>query len=125
MLADAEAASGETADLAARAREAADRLRQLGCGACVVTLGQHGCLVVDDGCQQIQAVHVDAVDATAAGDAFNGAMAAALAEGQSVVDAARWANVAASISVTRPGAQPSLARREEIERVKSNNPSDG
>jgi len=55
------------------------------------------------------------VDATAAGDAFNGALAVALAEGRPLLDAARWANVAASISVTQRGAQPSLAHRQEID----------
>jgi ribokinase len=57
------------------------------------------------------------VDATAAGDVFNGAMGVALAEGKSLSEAARFASAAAAISVTRPGAQPSAPRRAEIELV--------
>jgi len=53
--------------------------------------------------------------ATAAGDAFNGALTVALSEDRSLCDAARWANAAAAISVTRLGAQPSLPTRHEID----------
>jgi ribokinase len=80
----------------------------------IATLGEAGCLVVGRENATVPGRRVTAVDATAAGDAFNGALAVALAEGRSLLEAARWANVAASISVTRRGAQPSLARREEI-----------
>ena len=54
---------------------------------------------------------VRAVDATGAGDAFNGALAVALAEGRPLAEAAAWANRAAALSVQRAGAQPSLAKR--------------
>lgn len=96
---------------------AASRLRELGPAAVVLTLGSCGCLVVDDRTTRIPGRAVTAVDATAAGDAFNGALAVALAEGRPLAEAAAWANVAASISVTRKGAQPSLPNREEIESV--------
>jgi ribokinase len=59
-------------------------------------------------------VHV--VDTTAAGDTFNGALAAALAEGTPLIDAVKFANAAAALSVTKLGAQPSAPTREEIER---------
>jgi ribokinase len=72
-------------------------------------------LVVGDETMAIQGHAVTAVDSTAAGDAFNGAFAVALCEGKSITAAAIWANRAAAISVTRPGAQPSLPRRAEIE----------
>ncbi|MSR56453.1 MAG: ribokinase [Planctomycetaceae bacterium] len=98
-------------------RAAALQLRSRGCRSVVVTLGEHGCLVVDREITAIPGRPVAAIDATAAGDAFNGALAVALAEGQSLVDAARWAGVAAAISVTRLGAQPSLATRDEIENM--------
>ena len=62
---------------------------------------------------------VKAVDTTAAGDIFNGALAVALAEGQSLADAVRFANAAAAISVTRLGAQPSAPKRKEIERFQN------
>ena len=57
---------------------------------------------------------MSAVDTTAAGDVFNGAFAVALAEGRPVAEAARFANAAAAISVTRPGAQSSVPSREEV-----------
>jgi len=60
-------------------------------------------------------VEVSAVDTTAAGNVFNGAFAVALAEGEDVLGAARFANAAAAISVTRPGAQSSIPSREEVE----------
>ena len=58
-----------------------------------------------------------AVDATAAGDVFNGALAVALAEGRPLIEAVRFANAAAAVSVTRFGAQPSAPMRHEIESV--------
>lgn len=94
---------------------AAQRLRQLGARDCIVTLGAAGCLVVADRLEHIAGLQVTAVDTTAAGDAFNGVLAVALAEGRSLPDAARWANRAAAFSVTRQGAQPSLPTRDEIE----------
>ena len=60
---------------------------------------------------------VRAVDATAAGDIFNGALAVALAEGRSVMESVRFANAAAAISVTRLGAQPSAPHRAQIDRL--------
>ena len=93
---------------------AARRLRQAGCRQCVVTLGAAGCLVVGDEVTEIAGHRVNAVDATAAGDAFNGVLAVGLAEGRTLVEAARWANRAAALAVTRRGAQPSLPHRHEI-----------
>jgi ribokinase len=57
------------------------------------------------------------VDATAAGDVFNGALAQALSEGKSILDAAGFANAAAAIAVTRLGAQSSAPTRADIERL--------
>ncbi len=62
----------------------------------------------------VDAVKVQAVDTTAAGDSFNGAFAYALAEGAEPVEAARFACAAAAVSVTRPGAQPSMPRLGEV-----------
>jgi ribokinase len=90
-------------------------LQQMGCPRSIVTLGSKGCLAVDEETTFVEARPVRAADSTAAGDAFNGSLAVALAEGRSLVEAARWAAVAAAISVTRPGAQPSLPTRAEIE----------
>jgi ribokinase len=93
----------------------ARRLQSLGCRQVVVTLGSAGCLVVDEQPTRVPGRNVAAVDATAAGDAFNGALAVGLSEGRSLVEAARWANAAAALSVTRRGAQPSLPTRREID----------
>ena len=112
---EAAALTGLGADDHTGAAAAARRLQEMGCRSCVLTLGARGCLVVEEEATWVKGLRVEAVDATAAGDAFNGALAVRLAEGSSLVDAARWANRAAAISVTRPGAQPSLPRREEVE----------
>ena len=61
--------------------------------------------------------HAAPVDVTAAGDCFNGALVAGLAEGWSLNEAIRFANVAASLSVTRLGAQSSLPERSEVEQA--------
>jgi ribokinase len=108
-LGTAERASGASAEAAAR------KLQELGCRSAIVTLAADGCLVAGREITRIAGRVVEAVDATAAGDCFNGALAVALAEGRSLGDAAAWANVAASISVTRRGAQPSLPTRAEID----------
>jgi ribokinase len=94
---------------------AARALQRTGCRQVVITLGAAGCLVVDRDATPIPGRVVEAVDATAAGDAFNGALAVALSEGRALPDAARWATAAAAISVTRRGAQPSLPNRREID----------
>lgn len=94
---------------------AARKLQGLGCRRCVITLGASGCVIVEENVTWESGCRVEAVDATAAGDAFNGALAVALSEGRTLVEAARWANRAAALAVTRPGAQPSLPTRAEIE----------
>jgi len=100
---------------------AALRLRKLGCRAVVLTRGAEGVLIADSaGTELLPAYSVEAVDTTAAGDAFNGVLATALSEGQPLRNAVRRASAAAALSVTRRGAQPSLPRRDEIDRfVKS------
>ena len=98
---------------------AALALRDGGVGAVILTLGQRGALLADSaGARLFPAFPVEkVVDTTAAGDAFVGALAAALAEGTSLARAVPWSNAAGSIAVTGPGAQPSLPRREEVERL--------
>lgn len=109
MLTGIETATREGAIQAAR------QLQAEGCRAVVVTLGKQGCIVVEDDVTSIAAHEVTAVDSTGAGDAFNGALASALAEGASLAEASAWANLAAAFSVSRQGAQTSLATYEEIE----------
>ncbi|HVC94202.1 MAG TPA: ribokinase [Pirellulales bacterium] len=106
----------ETVPAAADPAQDARRLRTLGFAKCVITLGPAGCLVVDEhDFITVPGQPVRAIDATAAGDAFNGALAVAVSEGRSLAEAARWANCAAAIAVTRRGAQPSLPTRAEID----------
>jgi ribokinase len=67
--------------------------------------------------QRVPGVKVQAIDTTAAGDAFNGALAVALAEQREIVAALGFANAAAALACTKRGAQPSLPRRAEVDRV--------
>ncbi|MBM3311452.1 MAG: ribokinase [Candidatus Aminicenantes bacterium] len=96
--------------------EAARRLRQRGPKAVLITLGAKGVFVSAEGTEVwLPAFAVKAVDTTAAGDVFNGALAVALADGQTLLEAARFANGAAALSVTKLGAQPSAPARREVE----------
>jgi ribokinase len=95
---------------------AARILLEKGPAAVVITLGSRGAHY-DDGTEGgfVPGFRVKAADTTAAGDVFSGALAAALAEGRPLGEAARFANAAAAVSVTRPGAQPSAPKRREID----------
>ncbi len=97
------------------AAKAAAVLRELGVRQVVIKMGSKGAYW-DNGQEElfIPAYKVAAVDTVAAGDAFNGAMAAGLAEGLSMREALRWGMAGGAISTTRSGAQPSLANREEL-----------
>lgn len=82
----------------------------------VVTLGDKGCLLVDNDTQKyLPAYNVPIVDTTAAGDAFAGAFAVGIKEGISFTEAANWGRVAGALTVTRAGAQPSLPTRTEFD----------
>ena len=79
-------------------------------------MGGQGSFLYQDGKGEIiPACKVTAVDTTAAGDVYNGALCAAVAEGMSLEDALKFATKAAAISVTRVGAQPSVPSREEVD----------
>jgi ribokinase len=97
----------------------ADAARTLrGPAAVVVTLGQDGALLCEDGAVLLVPAHpVTPVDTTAAGDAFCGALAVRLAEGEPLHEAVRAANTAAALSTTLPGAQPSLPTRAELDKA--------
>ncbi|OGK91210.1 MAG: ribokinase [Candidatus Rokubacteria bacterium GWC2_70_24] len=99
------------------AREAGRRLLERGAATVIVTLGGEGALV----CQRDRIVHFPAfpvavVDTTAAGDAFNGALAVGLAAGGTLEEAVPLAGAAAALTCTRRGAQDSLPERAEVER---------
>ena len=82
----------------------------------IVTLGANGARVISgDLDQHLPANEVTTVDTTAAGDAFNGAMAVALAEGKSVIEAVRYGMAAGALASTKRGAQPSLPSRDSVE----------
>lgn len=82
----------------------------------LITLGSRGVYINTEGRSEIvPAYKVDAIDTTGAGDAFNGGLIAALAEGKSLSEAARFANALAAISVQRIGTTPSMPTRGEID----------
>jgi ribokinase len=98
------------------AEKAADKLLATGVENVIITLGSRGAYIAEGSIRTwIPAHKVTAIDTTGAGDVFNGTLAVALTEGKSLVDAARFANAAAAISVTRPGTQTSAPTRKEIE----------
>jgi ribokinase len=90
-------------------------LTALGVRTVIVTLGHNGCMLVQ-GCnvERFPSIQVKAVDTTAAGDCFCAAFAVALSDGKSAPEAIAFANVAAGLSVTKPGAQDSIPAREEV-----------
>jgi ribokinase len=97
------------------AEKAASVLREKGVKNVIITMGGAGAFVSSGTISEIVPVTpVKAVDTTAAGDVFNGALAVAISEGKGIADAVRFANKAASISVTRMGAQASAPYRNEI-----------
>jgi ribokinase len=106
--------AGRAVDSPDSAVEAAWALRRLGARAVIVTLGARGAVVVDEEVTLVPAEPVQAVDTTAAGDCYCGALAVALAEGWPLAAAARWAGRAAALSVGKRGAQPSLPTRAEV-----------
>ena len=109
--------TGMTVATIAQAEDAARALLSRGAGAVVLTLGAQGALVVD---KDVQALHlrphsVEAVDATAAGDAFVAGLAVGLGEKLPLAEAARLGNAAGALAVTRMGAQPAMPTRQEVQ----------
>jgi ribokinase len=107
--------TGITVDNVDEAARAGEKLLESGAKQVIVTLGKEGsCWIRKDGAQTFPSFPAEAVDSTAAGDAFNGALACAVAEGRPIQEAIRLGNAAGAIAVTRKGAQDSLPTREEI-----------
>ena len=107
--------SGMPCEEPSQIEEAAAKLQKMGVKNVLVTVGSHGAYLCTAAVSElIPTRHVKAVDTTAAGDCFNGAFAVALSEGQTAAKAVEFANKAASISVTREGAQSSLPWRREV-----------
>lgn len=101
--------------------ELAGRLQGHGVKTVVITLGGEGALVLHNGnmfrVQGVPGSKIKVVDTTGAGDAFNSGLAVALAEGKDLVEAVKFANCCGALACTRLGVIPSLAQREEVERL--------
>ena len=98
------------------AEETAARLLAIGTRNVIITLGKNGaCYANASTTHMIEAIHVDVIDTTGAGDAYTGAFAAALADHRSIDEAVTFAGVAAALAVTKEGAQASLATRADAE----------
>lgn len=98
------------------ARQSAKVFFQKGVKEVVITLGERGVFVSSNGREEmIEAYHVDTVDTTGAGDAFNGGLLTALAEGKKIFEAAKFGNALAALSVQKIGAAASMPDREEID----------
>ncbi|HEX2521025.1 MAG TPA: PfkB family carbohydrate kinase, partial [Terriglobia bacterium] len=101
-----------------QAERVCSKLLALGPSCIILKMGEHGVWLADRGqSRHFPAPKVHAVDTTAAGDTFNGALVTALAEGQPVEKAIPFANCAAALSVTRLGAQTSVPSRREVEEM--------
>jgi ribokinase len=100
------------------AARAAEILRTRGVQNVIIKMGSHGSFALVDG-QEIffKAFPVTAVDTVAAGDAFNGALAVALAENLPVDKAIQWGMAGGALSVTKEGAQPAMPGRKELENL--------
>lgn len=95
--------------------EAAKKIHELGVEKVVITMGDLGAVICENGeSYEIPVPKVKTVDTTAAGDVFNGALCLALSEGRKLSSAVKFANSAAAISVTRLGAQTSIPYRNEL-----------
>jgi ribokinase len=98
------------------AERAAKALLDRGAKSVVITLGANGALLVTpEVIRHFPAFPVQAVDATAAGDAFAAALTVRLAEGAPLGEAVRFANAAGALACTKVGAQPSMPTRHEVE----------
>lgn len=113
---EAEMISGVKITDETTACEAARIIVSMGVECVIITLGAKGALIHCDGTDEfIPALKVEAVDTTAAGDVFNGALTVALSEQRSLAEAVRFACKASAISVTRVGAQSSAPYRNEVD----------
>ncbi len=101
------------------AEQAAMRLRDAGAKRAIVTLGDQGAVFCDEygECGFVAGFRVDAVDTTAAGDAFAAALGVKLAEDCDFRDAVRFACAAGAVAATREGAQPGMPSRDDVEKL--------
>lgn len=112
---EAEIMTGIPVDDPVTAGKAADKLFSKGIKNVIITMGAAGAYLQSENISQmVPVVPVKAVDSTAAGDVFTAALAVAISEGKDILEAVNFANKAASISVTRLGAQASAPYRQEL-----------
>jgi ribokinase len=97
------------------AKQLGEELLERGPGVVLLKLGAKGAMLVDNEIQHVKGYKVSVADTTAAGDAFNGALAVALAEGMELGRAVRFANAAGARACEKFGAQPALPTRMEVE----------
>ncbi|GFM63951.1 ribokinase [Pseudomonas lijiangensis] len=117
---EAQALTGIVVDSPVSAQEAAKALLAAGARNVIITLGEQGSLLANaQGFEHVPAQPVKAVDTTAAGDTFVGGFASALSQGKSESEAIRFAQVAAALSVTCAGAQPSIPTFDEVQEFKA------
>lgn len=119
---EAEILTGIPVDSKENADKAADWFFEKGVENVLITLGGRGVYIATDEKRAIiPAYHGEAIDTTGAGDAFNGGLVAALAEGKNLWEAAGFANALAAVAVQRLGTTPAMPTREEIEQfIKEN-----
>lgn len=109
---------GLPADDGRSSRALAGELRRRGVRNVIVTMGRSGALILTDDLDLIvPAVHVEVIDTTGAGDAFNSGLAMALAEGRDIVDAVRFGVACGGIACTRLGVIPGLPNRAKADAV--------
>ncbi len=115
---ETERITGIVPDTPESATQAGEWFREYRVGVAIITLGSDGCVIVDEhGARVVGSFEVEAVDTTACGDAFAGALATRLAEGASLDEATVFASAAGALAATVLGAQPSLPHRNSIERM--------
>lgn len=101
-------------------RQGAKELLKRGVKKVIVTLGDKGSYYADENEEyNVDPIRVHAVDTTAAGDSYNGALAVALCEGKSIKEALEFANIVGAVTTTKLGAQESLPFRSEVNELKN------
>lgn len=98
------------------AKRAADIFKQKGVKNVIITMGSQGAFMSTETTEKmIASIKVNAIDTTGAGDAFNGGFVTALAEGNSIEEAVKFANCVGALSVQKLGTTPSMPTRSEID----------
>ena len=107
--------TGEKIETAEDIKRGARKMIERGVKAVIVTLGEEGCMLVTEECEEFfETIKMRALDTTAAGDSFTAAFAVALSEGKDCADAIRFGQKASAVTVTRKGAQTSMPDRKEV-----------